>query len=154
MQFEGSQLLVYICPRRLLGPHQQMLAELYCFQLVRLSVCPSVRPGHSHSVIFNQISSKFHIWIAFINLSYKFQYGFCPTFDKQDGRQNGLHLSISAVVVTLTQSFLIGFLPNFIYEMLPSTFHSISNMGFVRHPISKMADKMAAAYQCLLLWSL
>ena len=30
-----------------------MLAELYCFWLVRLSVC-----GHSNSVIFNQISSN------------------------------------------------------------------------------------------------
>ena len=108
--------------------------------------------------IFNQISSKFHIWIAFVNLSFKFEfkfeYGFCLTFDNQDGRQNGSHLSISAVVVTLTQSFLIRFLPNFIDELLPSTFHSSSNMGFVRHPITKMADKMAATYQCPLSWSL
>ena len=93
-----------------------MLAELYCFRLVRpsvclsvcLSVCPSVR-GHSNSVIFNRISSKFHIRIAFIHLSFKFEYGFCPTSDNQDGRQSGRHLSISAVVVTLTQLFLIGF---------------------------------------------
>ena len=66
-----------------------------------LSVCPSVR-GHSYSVIFNRIYSKFHIWIAFINLSFKFKYSFCPTPDNQDGQQNGRHLSISAVVVTLT----------------------------------------------------
>ena len=134
-----------------------MLAELYCFWLVRLSVCPSVRPsvrGHSNSVIFNRISFKFHIWIAFINFSFKFDYGFCPTFDNQDGRQNGRYLSISAVVVTLTQSFLIGFLPNFINELLPSTFHSSLNMGFVQHPITKMADKMAGTYQYPLLWSL
>ena len=61
---------------------QRMLAELYCFWLVRLSVCLSVCPsvrGHSNSVIFNWISSKFHIWIASINLSFKFEYGFCPT---------------------------------------------------------------------------
>ena len=72
------------------------------------SVCLSVRPSvrcHSNSVTFNRISSKFHIWIASINLSFKFEYGFCPTSDNQDGRQNGRHLSISAVVVTLTQSF-------------------------------------------------
>ena len=110
--------------------------------------------GHSNSVIFNLISSKFYILIPSINLSFKFEYGFCPTSDNQDGRQNGRHLSISAVVVTLTQSFLIRLLPNFIYELLPSTFHSSSNMGFVRHTITKMADKSAAAYQCLLLWSL
>ena len=68
------------------------------------SACPSVR-CHSNSVNFNQISSKFHIWIASINLSFKFEYGFCPASDNQGGRQNGRHLSISAVVVTLTQSF-------------------------------------------------
>ena len=37
--------------------------------------------------------------------SFKFKYGFCLTSDNQDGRQNGRHLSISTVVVTLTQSF-------------------------------------------------
>ena len=100
----------------------------------------------SLSVIFNPISSKFHIWIASINLSFKFEDRFCLTSDNQDGRQNGRHLSISAVVVTLTQSFLIRFLPNFIYEYHPSSFRSSLNMVFVRHPITKMADKMAAAY--------
>ena len=120
---------------------------------VRLSVRLSVR-GHSNSVIFNPISSKFHIWISFTNLSFKFENGFCLTADNQDGRQNGRHLSTSAVVVTLTQSFLIRFLPNFKYESLSSPFRSSSNMGFVRDTIIKMADKMAAAYQCLLSWSL
>ena len=119
-----------------------MLAELFCFRLIRLSVCLSVR-GHS-----------FHIWIASTNLSLKLEYRFCLTSENQDGRQNGRHLSISAVVVTLTQSFFIGFLPNFIYELLSSPFCSSSNMGFVQHTIIKMADKMAVAYQCLVLWSL
>ena len=40
--------------------------------------------GHSNLVIFNQISSKFHIWIASIKLSFKFEYRFCPTNDNQD----------------------------------------------------------------------
>ena len=132
-----------------LGPCQHTLAELYCFRLVRLSV-----QGHSNSVIFNRISSKFHILIASINLLFKFEYRFCLTSGNQDGRQNGGHLSISAVMVTLTQSFLIGFLPNFIYELLPSTYRSSLNMGFVRHLITKMADKMAASFHCLLSWSL
>ena len=126
-----------------------MLAELYCFRLVRLSV-----RGHSNSVIFNLISSKFHTWIASTSLSFKFENRFCPTSDNQDGRQNGRHLSISAVVVTLTQSFLMGFLPNFIYELLSSSFRSSLNMGFMGHTITKMSDKMAATYQCLLSWSL
>ena len=36
-------------------------------------------------VIFNQISSKFHIWIAFIKLSFKFEYIFslCRTISKK-----------------------------------------------------------------------
>ena len=119
-----------------------MLAELYCFRLVRPSVY-----GHSNSVIFNQISSKFYIWIASINLSVKFEYGFCPTSDNKDGRQNGRHLSIAAVVVTLTQSFLIGFLPNFIYGLLPSNSCSSLNISLVRRTITKMAAKMAAYYQ-------
>ena len=117
------------------------------------SVCPSVC-DHSNSVIFNQISSKFHIWIASINLSFKLEYGLCPKSNNQDGRQNGRHLSISTIVVTLTQSFLIGFLPNFMYELLSSTFRSSSNMGFVQHPITKMADKMVTTYQYPLSWSL
>ena len=61
--------------------------------------------------------------------------------------------SVCLSVVTLTQSFLIGFFPNFIYELLPSTFLSSSNMGFVQHPIIKMVNKMAA-YKCPLSWSL
>ena len=136
-----------------LGPGQRMLAELNCFQLVRLSVRLSVH-GHSNSLIFNRVSSKFHIWIASINFWFKFEYRFCPTSDNQDGRQNGRHISISAGVLTLTQSFLIGFLPNFIYGLLPSTSHSSSNTGFVQHPITKMTDKMAATYQYPLSWSL
>ena len=106
------------------------------------------------SFIFNRVSSKFCIWIAPINLSIKFKYGFCPTYNNQDGRQNGCHLSISAVVVTLAESFLIRFLPNFIYGLLPSTFLSSSNMGFVGHPITKMVDKITTTYQCRLSWSL
>ena len=98
--------------------------------LACLSVCLSVR-SHSNSVIFNWISSKFHILIAFINLSFKFEYGFCPTAGNKDGQQNGRHQSISAVVVILTQSFSIGFLPNFIYELLLSAFHLSLNMGFI-----------------------
>ena len=118
--------------------------------------------GHSNSVIFNRISSKFRIWIA----SNNFIYGLLPSFFRSISKtgffrhpitkiaQNGRHLSISAVVVTLTQSFLIRFLSNFIYGLLPSTSRSRSNTGFVRHQITKMADKMAATIQYPLSWSL
>ena len=63
-------------------------------QIVRpLSVCMC---GHSILLYshFNRISSKFHIWIASIILSPKFEYGFCPTNDYKDGRQNGRRLSV------------------------------------------------------------
>ena len=105
-------------------PMDKKIITIFCSKIFRaanecwrssfvfgLSICLSVR-GHSNSVIFNRISSKFHIWIASTNLSLKLEYRFCLTSDNQDGRQNGRHLSISAVLVTLTQSFLIGFLPN------------------------------------------
>ena len=59
------------------------------------SACLSVRCcGHSNIGNFNQILSKFHIWIAFTNLWLKFEYGFCPTNNNQDGQQNGHHLSV------------------------------------------------------------
>ena len=61
--------------------------------------------------------------------------------------------SVRLSVVTLTQLFLIGFLPNFIYGFLPSSSCSSSNTGFVRHQITKMADKMATIYQYPLSWS-
>ena len=61
-----------------------------------------------------------------------------------------IHLS----VVILAQSFLIGFLPNFIYGLLQSTSRSSSYTGFVRHPLTKMANNMAATYQYPLSWSL
>ena len=109
-----------------------MLVELYGALL--FSACPSV----CLSVV--TLTHSFLI-------RFKFKYRFCPTSDNQDGRQNGPHISISAVVVTLTQSFLIGFLPNFIYGLLPSTSRSSLNKGFVPLPITKMADKMAATYQ-------
>ena len=49
---------------------------------------------------------------------------------------------LSTFVGTLT---FIGFLPNFIYGLLPSNSYSSLNMGFV--PPTKIADKMAAACQ-------
>ena len=42
--------------------------------------------GHSNLVIFNWISSKFHIWFASFKPCFKFEYEFCPTNDSQDGR--------------------------------------------------------------------
>ena len=81
------------------------LVELYCFRLVR----PSIRPSAVvvTLVIFNRISLKFHIRIASIKLLLSFEYGFCPTNDNQDGRQNGRHLSVCILWSLLFH--LIGF---------------------------------------------
>ena len=57
-----------------------MLAELYFSLLVRLSV-----RGHSNLVIFNRVFSKFHIWMASIEFSFKFKYKLCLTKDNHDG---------------------------------------------------------------------
>ena len=66
------------------------MATTYQFASIRCS-------GHSNLVIFNQFSSKFHIWFVSIKLCFKFQYGFCLTNDNQDGRQNGRRLSVSSI---------------------------------------------------------
>ena len=50
--------------------------------------------GHSNLVILNRISSKFHIWFAFIKPWLKFEYEFFPPKDNQDGLQNGRCLSV------------------------------------------------------------
>ena len=68
-----------------------------------ISVCCC---GLSYLVIFYSISSKFHVWIAFNKLLFKFEYKLSPTNDNQDGRQNGCRLSIS-VVDNLPYSFII-----------------------------------------------
>ena len=54
-------------------------------------------------------------------------------------------------VVTLTWSFFIRFLLNFIYRLLPTISQPGLNMGFVGWIINKMADKMAAACQFALV---
>ena len=50
----------------------------------------------------DRISSKFHFWMASIKISFKFEYGFNPMNDNQDGQQNGRRLSVFTVVTTLT----------------------------------------------------
>ena len=69
--------------------------------------------GHSNLVIYNQVSSKLHIWITFIKLSPKFEYGFCPVKDNQDGSQNGCLLSIC----------ICGHTNFVIYHPISSKFH-------------------------------
>ena len=98
--------------------------------------------GHSNLVIFNQISSKFHIWVASIKLSFKFKYGFCPMNNNQDGLQNGCRLS----VCSCGHSTLV------IYYPIASKFHIwitliklLPNFENGLFPITKMSPKMATA---------
>ena len=73
--------------------------------------CLSVHcQSHFNLVIFNQIFSKFHVWIASIKLLFKFEYRLCLMNNKQNGRR----LSVSAVVVTLT---------GVIFNQISSKFH-------------------------------
>ena len=50
-----------------------------------------------------------------------------------------------AILDTLPKFFITCLLPNFIYGLLPS--NSGLDIGFVRRTITKIADKMATAYQ-------
>ena len=79
-----------------------------------------------------QSISKFHIWIASIKLSLKFEYEFCPTKVNQDGQRNGPHLLVCtyrhSTLVTyypIAAKFhiyitFINFLPKFEYGLCPT----------------------------------
>ena len=134
---------IWVCPTSDNQDVRQNGHHLSIYAVV-VTLTQSFLIGYLLNFIYELLSSSFH---SSLNT------GFVRR-DNQDGGQNGHHLSISDVVVTLTQSFLIPFLPNFIYGLLLSTSRSSWNTGFVRHPITTMADKMAATYQYPLSWSL
>ena len=67
----------------------------------------------STTSFFYQSFSKFHIWIACIKLSLKFEYEFCPTKVNQDGQRTGHHL----LVCTYRLSTLV------IYYLIAAKFH-------------------------------
>ena len=72
--------------------------------------------GHSNLVIFNRTFSEFHI---IIKLSFKFEYSFfCQTISKRA-------LKMAATTGLSNLVIIIGFLPNFIYGLLPSNSRSI-----------------------------
>ena len=114
-----------------------------CYLFVRaivfgLSVCTPARPLLLWSLL----------------LSFKFEYGFCPTSDNQDDQQYGCHLPGVWCRGHCNLVIFNRFLPNFIYRLLSSNSSPSSNTDFVGRTITEMANKMATAYQCLLLWSL
>ena len=85
--------------------------------------CPSIRlsvscRGHSN---FNRIFSKFHI---IIKLSFKFEYSFfCQTISKKAVKMAAT-TGLSYLVI------LIGFLPNYIYGLLPSNSRPICSQKY------------------------
>ena len=93
--------------------------ELYCFRLVRMSVRLSVVT--LTLTLFIRFLSNFIYGLLLSTSRSSSNTGFVQHPITKMADQNGYNLSISAVVVTLTQSFLIGFLPNFIYALFPST---------------------------------
>ena len=89
-------------------------------------------------VIFYQISSKFHVWIASIKLLFKFEYKFSQTNDNQDDWQNGRRLSNCFC----GQSTLI------IYYLITSKFYTW--ITFIKLSVCQIT-KMAATYQFTLV---
>ena len=100
---------------------QQMISKMAdkmaaTYQFASIRSC-----GHSNLVIFNQIFLEFHIWVASIRPWFKIEYEFCPTNDKQDGRQNGRNLSVC--IHPLLWSLLVIF--NRIFSQFNIRFASI-----------------------------
>ena len=92
----------------------------------------------STTSFFYQSFSKFHIWIASIKLSLKFEYEFCPTKVNQDGQRNGHHL----LVCTYRHSTLVIDYPIAAKFNIYITFINLSpkfEYGLCR--ITKMAAK-------------
>ena len=73
--------------RQTIAKMTDKIAAAYQFASIRCCV-------HSNLVIMNQISTTFHTWFASIKPWFRFEYGFCPTNDEQDGLQDGRRLSV------------------------------------------------------------
>ena len=92
----------------------------------------------STTSFFYQSFSKFHIWIASIKLSLKFEYEFCPTKVNQDGQRNGRHL----LVCTYRHSTLVNYYPIAAKFHIYITFNNLSpKFEYEICPITKMATK-------------
>ena len=99
---------------------------------------------------FYQSFSKFHIWIASIKLSLKFEYEFCLTKVNQDGQRNGRHL----LVCTYRHSILVIYYPIAAKFNIYITFiNLLPKFGYGLCPITKMAAKWQPPVS-LNLWTL
>ena len=107
-------------------------------------------PISVHYFIFYQSFSKFHIWIASIKLSLKFEYEFCPTKVNQDGQRNGSHL----LVCTYRHSTLVIYYPIAAKFHIYITFINLSpKFEYGLCLITKMAAKWPPPVS-LHLWTL
>ena len=99
---------------------------------------------------FNQSFSTFHIWIASIKLSLKFEYEFCPTKVNQGGQRNGRHL----LVCTYRHSTLVIYYPIAAKFHIYITFINLSpKFEYGLCLITKMATKWPPPVS-LHLWTL
>ena len=80
--------------------------------------------GHSNSVIFNWISSKFHTSLLLSNYRSSWNTSYIrSTITKMADKMAMAYQFALVYGVVVTQSFLIIFLPNSKYGLLPSNFH-------------------------------
>ena len=128
--------------RRIIIKMADKMTTAYPFTFIRCC-------GHSNIVIFNWISYKFHIWIASIKLWSKLEYVFFRrTISKMADKMAATYQFTS--IRSCGQSNLVIFnwiSYKFVYGLLPSNSGSSLNMSLVGQHITKMADKMADAYQ-------
>ena len=104
----------------------------------------------STTSFFYQSFSKFHIWIAPIKLSLKFEYEFFPTKVNQDGQRNGRHL----LVCTYRDSTLVIYYPIAAKFHIYITFINLSpKFEYGLCLIAKMAAKWPPPVS-LHLWTL
>ena len=92
-------------------------------------------PISVHYLIFLSEFFQFHIWIASIKLSLKFEYEFCPTKVNQDGHRNGRHL----LVCTYTHSTLVIYYPIAKFHIYITFINFSPKFEYGLCPLTKMA---------------
>ena len=107
----------------------------------------------STTSFFYQSFSKFHLWIASIKLSLKFEYEFCRTIVNQDGQRNCRHL----LVCIYRHSTLVNYYPILLMANLFYIYITFINLWpkfeYGLCPITKMAAKWPSPVS-LHLWTL
>ena len=105
--------------------------------------------GHPNLVIYDRISSKFIYGLLLSNPGSSLNMSFVEiTMTKMADKMAAAYPFASIRCCGHSNLvILIGILSNFTYDLLPSNPGSRWNISFVGQAITKMADKMSAAYQ-------